>query len=289
MTDLKTLFPSLSDMMRYATGIDASNSIDDLTPSALYAFKRIHTVVPSDIVELIAAIPGSVVCEALRQAVANATMAQHITFQSIHLRKSGTDIYKYELESMRRGYNEAYYAGMDSLLAVLMAQAKDADPAKEIITRWQTSRFASMLASCRIRTCEEMDAIMPIDLSYLFFFRTLPLQRESLNERLEAYYAKSDKKESLDLALVKSTVAKALRRFDPMEFPATMRNLLEDCTASRSAAAERQAAVELAQQMEAGVAHILENIDMLTSEQPVNDFMSMSGYNRPGDKIIIAP
>ncbi|MGN0089410.1 MAG: hypothetical protein ACI36Z_00415 [Alloprevotella sp.] len=308
MTTLKTLFPSLSDMMRYASGIDASNSIEDLTASSLYALKRVNTVVPADIVSLITAIPDTPIAHALCQAVANATMAQHITFQSISLRKSGTDIYKYELESMRRGYNEAYFAGMDTLLSILMSTPAEDDPAKEPITLWQTSRFATMLASCRIKSCEQMDAIYPIDLSYLFFFRTLPLQRESLNERLSAYYAKlpdqtapvlaasaassttpapqttptaagesatvpgssaagqtSTLQQTLDLALVKSTIAKALRRFDPIEFPATMRNLLDDSTATRSAAAEREAAITLAQQMETEVAQLLENIDMLTA------------------------
>ena len=315
MTTLKTLFPSLSDMMRYASGIDASNSIEDLTASSLYALKRVNTVVPADIVTLITAIPDTPIAHALCQAVANATMAQHITFQSIALRKSGTDIYKYELESMRRGYNEAYFAGMDTLLSILMSTPADDDPALQLITLWQTSRFATMLASCRIKSCEQMDAIYPIDLSYLFFFRTLPLQRESLNERLNTYYAKLPQttptsaagekatvpgsfaagqttplQQTLDLALVKSTIAKALRRFDPIEFPATMRNLLDDSTASRSAAAEREAAIALAQQMESEVAILLENIDMLTAPtSPYTTYTTYSAYNSPDDKIIMCP
>ena len=69
-----------------------------------------------------------------------------------------------------------------------------------------------------------------------------------------------------------------------------MRNLLDDSTASRSAAAEREAAIALAQQMESEVAILLENIDMLTAPtSPYTTYTTYSAYNSPDDKIIMCP
>ena len=65
----------------------------------------------------------------------------------------------------------------------------------------------------------DFDMIYPIDASYLFFFRTVPLQKETLDEQLAAYFEKLTEDNAprvrpmLRLALVKKTIAKSLRRF----------------------------------------------------------------------------
>ena len=225
--------------------------------------------------------PSPSLLAALKQAVANATLAQHLVFDAVNRRKSGTDVYKYEIEAMRRSYTESYLAAMDTLLSLL---ADDED--------FLSSRFGQLLSSCKIKTCEQMDTIYPIDLSYLFFYRSLPLQRASLSERLAPYYEKltsSPHLATLDLALAKSTIAKALRRFDIMELPSTMRNLLDDSTASRSGKDERTAALDLALQLEADVNTLLDSLDVVLADTPTNDYVSPSAYNDPSDLIIMAP
>ena len=311
MTTFHSLFPTIADLMQYAPGVETSNSVDDYAPSGAIAIKKITSIIPASLLDKIstpspeeeATVPGSFAAgqspllSALKQAVSNATLAQHLVFDSVRRRKSGTDVYKYEIEAMRRSYTESYLAAMDTLLSLL---ADDED--------FLSSRFGKLLSSCQIKTCEQMDTIYPIDLSYLFFYRTLPLQRESLSERLAPYYQKlspSPEEEAtvpgsfaagqsphlatLDLALVKSTIAKALRRFDIMELPATMRNLLDDSTASRSGKDERTAALDLALQLEADVNTLLDSLDVVLADNPTNDFTSPSSYNDPSDIIIMAP
>ena len=288
-TTFQSLFPTIADLMQYAPGVETSNSVDDYAPSGAIAIKKITSIIPATILDKIATVPGSSAAgqpspsllAALKQAVANATLAQHLVFDSVRRRKSGTDVYKYEIEAMRRSYIESYLAAMDTLLSLL---ADDED--------FLSSRFGQLLTSCQIKTCEQMDTIYPIDLSYLFFYRTLPLQRESLSERLAPYYEKlldSPHLATLDLALVKSTIAKALRRFDIMELPATMRNLLDDSTASRSGKDERTAALDLALQLEADVNTLLDSLDVVLADTPTYDFTSPSSYNNPSDIIIMAP
>lgn len=279
-TTFKTLFPDIETLMLYTAGVETSNSIGDYAPSGALALKKVTGIIPAELVDKIAGSGENPKSDALKQAAANATMAQHLVFDSVRRRKSGTDVYKYEIESMRRSYTESYLAAMDTLLSLI---ADDED--------FTASRFGTLLAQCRIKTCEEFDAIFPIDLSHLFFFRTLPLQRESISERLGTYYAKLPEQhlDTLNLALVKSTVAKALRRFDIMEVPATMRNLLDDCTASRNGKDEREAAKELASRLEADVDALLDSLDVILEETPDNDYMSMSAYNDPNDLIIMAP
>lgn len=283
-TTFQSLFPTIADLMQYAPGVETSNSVDDYAPSGAIAIKKITSIIPASLLDKIStpsSEEGSPLLSALKQAVANATLAQHLVFDSVRRRKSGTDVYKYEIEAMRRSYTESYLAAMDTLLSLL---ADDED--------FLSSRFGQLLSSCQIKTCEQMDTIYPIDLSYLFFYRTLPLQRESLSERLAPYYEKlpdSPHLATLDLALVKSTIAKALRRFDIMELPATMRNLLDDSTASRSGKDERTAALDLALQLEADVNTLLDSLDVVLADTPTNDYVSPSAYNDPSDLIIMAP
>ena len=289
MTTFQSLFPTIADLMQYAPGVETSNSVDDYAPSGAIAIKKITSIIPASLIDKISTVPGSSAAgqpspsllAALKQAVANATLAQHLVFDSVNRRKSGTDVYKYEIEAMRRSYTESYLAAMDTLLSLL---ADDED--------FLSSRFGQLLSSCKIKTCEQMDTIYPIDLSYLFFYRSLPLQRESLSERLAPYYEKlfsSAHLATLDLALAKSTIAKALRRFDIMELPSTMRNLLDDSTASRSGKDERTAALDLAIQLEADVNTLLDSLDVVLADTPTNDYVSPSAYNEPSDLIIMAP
>ena len=304
MTTFQSLFPTIAELMQYAPGVETSNSVDDYAPSGAIAIKKITSIIPASLLDKIStpSEEESPLLSALKQAVANATLAQHLVFDSVRRRKSGTDVYKYEIEAMRRSYTESYLAAMDTLLSLL---ADDED--------FLSSRFGQLLSSCQIKTCEQMDTIYPIDLSYLFFYRTLPLQRESLSERLAPYYEKiipapSDKEATVpgsfaagqsphpptpDLALVKSTIAKALRRFDIMELPATMRNLLDDSTASRSGKDERTAALDLALQLEADVNTLLDSLDAVLSASTSPTYPNLQSptttYNDPSDLIYIMP
>ena len=93
----------------------------------------------------------------------------------------------------------------------------------------------------------------------------------------------------LKLALVKKTVAKALRRFDILEFPDTIRNLFDDNTASRSGSDEASRAVTLAAQLDGEVETLLHSVDLLLEADEGNDYTSYSAENTPQDNIYIMP
>jgi len=140
--------------------------------------------------------------------------------------------------------------------------------------------------------------IYPIDLSYLFFFRTLPLQKEVADGRLGSYYDRiealeRDDKERLlaqaDLALAKKTVAKALRRFDILEFPPTIRNLFDENKASRHGSTEAGSLMSLADMLDGEADALISDLDTLLESENGLDVSSMSAYNQPDDKIIMMP
>ena len=142
---------------------------------------------------------------------------------------------------------------------------------------------------------DQMDAIYPIDASYLYFFRTVPLQKETLDEVMSIYFEKltDDNRERIRpillLALVKKTIAKSLRRFDILEFPPTIRNLFDDNKAFRHGSTEHTACIELADRLDREVEQLLLNVDALLSTDTTADVSSYSAYNNPDDKIIMLP
>lgn len=287
MNVLTDLFPDLSTFTEYAQGVETSNSLDDLQASGRTAKKRVEGIISQPVYAAIVENGDDTLKDALRTAVANTTLSVQLVFDAINRRKAGTDMYKYELESMRRAYMENYFNAMDTLICALMKGNGNDSPS----ALWKKSRYCRLLDSCRIKTADDFDAIYPIDLSYLFFFRTVPLQKETLDERLSAYYDKTEDEKPvamLNLALAKKTVAKALRRFDILEFPPTIRNLFDDNNASRSGKDEHDNALALADLLDSEADHLLENVDMLLDTGTAN-FTSNASYNRPEDIIIMTP
>ena len=239
--------------------------------------------------------PDDALIEALRSAIANMTMASQLIFDSIKRRKNQVDVYKYEIEGMKRSYMDNYYNAMDSIIQRLMSVEINSEDSSSPAAIWRKSRFYKIINVCKIRTADEFDSIYPIDLSYFFFFRLLPLQKETLDERLSAYYDRltDDNRERIEpiltLALVKKTVAKSLRRFDILEFPPTIRNLFDDSHASRSGKDEHDAALDLADRLDLEAEELIANADTLLATDASVDFCSNSAYNRPDDKIIMLP
>ena len=222
-------------------------------------------------------------------------MASQLIFDSINRRKNHVDVYKYEIEGMKRSYMDNYYNAMDTIIQQLMSAEVNSGDTCSPAALWRKSRYYKIIGVCKIRTADEFDSIYPIDLSYFFFFRILPLQKETLDERLSAYYDRltDDNRERIEpiltLALVKKPVAKSLRRFDILEFPPTIRNLFDDSHASRSGKDEHDAALDLADRLDLEAEELIANADTLLATDASVDFCSNSAYNRPDDKIIMLP
>lgn len=291
MNILVDIFKNFSTFSLYAPGVETNMDLNDLRSSGLTARKRIETVISRTVFdELLKEEENSPLMEALRAAMANMTMANQIIFDSVNRRKSEVNVYKYELEAMKRSYMENYCNAIDTLVQLLSEPTEGA-----IAELWRKTPYYPILERCEIKTMDQMDAIYPIDASYLYFFRTIPLQKETLDEVMSIYFEKltDDNRERIRpillLALVKKTIAKSLRRFDILEFPSTIRNLFDDSHAARSGKDESSAIFALADRLDREAEELLSNADTLLSSEAVSDFCSNSAYNNPDDNIIMLP
>lgn len=291
MNILLDIFKNFSTFSLYAPGVETNMDLNDLRSSGLTARKRIETVISRAVFdELLKEKEDSPLMEALRAAMANMTMANQIIFDSVNRRKGEVNVYKYELEAMKRSYMENYCNSIDTLVQLLSEPTEG-----EIAELWRKTPYFPILERCEIKTMDQMDSIYPIDASYLYFFRTIPLQKETLDEVMSIYFEKltNDNRERIRpillLALVKKTIAKSLRRFDILEFPSTIRNLFDDSHAARSGKDESSAIFALADRLDREAEELLSNADTLLSSETVSDFCSNSAYNNPDDNIIMLP
>lgn len=292
---LVDIFKDFGTFSKYAPGVETNMDLNDLLSSGLTARKRVETIITADVFNAIISNSNGALVEPLRYAVANITMASQLIFDSINRRKNHVDVYKYEIEGMKRAYMDNYYNAMDSIIQKLMSTEITSEDTKSPAALWRKSRYYKIIDSCKIKTTEAFDSIYPIDLSYFFFFRILPLQKETLDERLSVYYDRltDDNRERVDpiltLALLKKTVAKSLRRFDILEFPPTIRNLFDESHASRSGKDEHDAALALADRLDLEAEELISNADTLLATDASVDFCSNSAYNNPDDNIIMLP
>lgn len=291
MNILVDIFKNFSTFSLYAPGVETNMDLNDLRSSGLTARKRIEIIISRAVFdELLKEEENSPLMEALRAAMANMTMANQIIFDSVNRRKSEVNVYKYELEAMKRSYMENYCNAIDTLVQLLSEPTEG-----EIAELWRKTPYFPILERCEIKTMDQMDSIYPIDASYLYFFRTIPLQKETLDEVMSIYFDKltDDNRERIRpillLALVKKTIAKSLRRFDILEFPSTIRNLFDDSHAARSGKDESSAIFALADRLDREAEELLSNADTLLSSETVSDFCSNSAYNQPDDNIIMLP
>lgn len=291
MNILVDIFKNFSTFSLYAPGVETNMDLNDLRSSGLTARKRIETVISRAVFdELLKEKEDSPLMEALRAAMANMTMANQIIFDSVNRRKGEVNVYKYELEAMKRSYMENYCNAIDTLVQLLSEPTEG-----EIAELWRKTPYFPILERCEIKTMDQMDSIYPIDASYLYFFRTVPLQKETLDDVMSIYFEKltDDNRERIRpillLALVKKTIAKSLRRFDILEFPSTIRNLFDDSHAARSGKDESSAIFALADRLDREAEELLSNADTLLSSESVSDFCSNSAYNHPDDNIIMLP
>lgn len=280
---LTDLFTDIADFRRFAPYVESNVTFEELNSSALSAKKQILIILSKEVYEeIIKTQEDGDVKNALKSAIANLTLAKQMVFDIIKRRKDDIDIYKHEQESMRRAYQDNYFNAMDTLIQLLTEGNTES---------WKNTRYCKSLEKLQIRTADEFDALYPIDLSYLFFFRIVPLQQEALDDGIRSYFNRAEKNEDainmLLRCLAKQTVAIALRRFDIIEFPPTIRSLFDDSMASRSGKDEQQRMLELASQLSTEVKTTLSDIDLILNSKSGGSVDTETSFNRPDDKIYL--
>ena len=284
MIILEELFQNVAEFRKYAPYAESNISFAQLNSSAISAKKQIVVILTRDVYTAIIAAGGEP-REALSLAMANLTMAKQLIFDVVAKRKDDVDIYKHEQEAMRRSYIENYYNAMDSIIRLL--------DAGDDVPSWKETRYRKMLDGLRIKRTEDFDLLYPVDLSYLFFFRTIPLQKEALDDGLASYFDRADGKaditSQLERCLAKQTIVLALRRFDILDFPVTIRNLFDDSKAARDGAQEQTRMLELADRLAGEVKRELAGVDMLLTTEATGSIDTDTSFNRPDDIIMLMP
>lgn len=274
MAILSSLFTNPTHFAKYVPYLEANVTFDTLEASAKKAVKKIKIILSSDVYNAIIALsdtPENEQKEALRSAVSNLTMGEQLIFDIVSRKKQEIEIYKNERESMERGFRQAYFDAMDTLIELLNTEKS---------ASWVDTSYYKMLDKLQIKTTGEFDTIYPIDLSFLFFFRCIPWQKEALDERLEGIFSRAEGNESaialLKRALAKITISKALRRFDILEFPEVIRGLFKDSNATRSGDSEQTQILRLSDLlMSEAEIHLTTVETMLTDHTLENDITGM--------------
>lgn len=277
---LEELFTDLATFRRYAPYVESNVDFKHLNSSATTARKQIVIILSKEVYDHLASSEGDEK-EALLSAMANLTLAKQMVFDVISQRKNDIDIYKHEQEQMRRAYIDNYFNAMDTLLQLLSEDSRSG---------WSGTRYQKMVEGLKLKNAADFDAVYPIDLSYLFFFRTIPLQAEALDDYLKNYYERASGRDDigkmLDRSLAKITVAIALRRFDIIEFPPTIRSLFDDSKAQRTGRDEQQRMLDLSDSLMTEAKSLLSDIDLLLSAGS-GDVDTETSFNRQDDKIIL--
>lgn len=284
MTILQELFPTIAEFRKYAPYAESNITFDQLNSLAVSAKKMMIIILTKDVYSEIVKVDGELK-EALCMAMANLTMAKQLIFDIVSKRKNDVDIYKHEQETMRRSFIENYFNAMDTVIQLLDTEDK--------FPSWKETRYKKLLDGLRIQSTEDFDMLYSIDLSYLFFFRTIPIQKEALDDGLSAYFERAEGKEDvlrmLHRCLAKQTIAIALRRFDIIEFPPTIRSLFDDSKASRSGKDEQERMLALSASLMDEVKQELANIDLILTSDSSGSVDTNTSFNRPDDIILVMP
>lgn len=207
--------------MKYAPGVDASLTIDNLRPSNFNARKTIRSVLSVEVFDAIAKLESTDEQRiALCGSLANLTMYGYKVFEAVNKRiNQCKEVYRYELDAMRREYINNHFTYIDTLIGLLETDEK-----------FKQSPLYLLKEKLLIKSLDQFESYYPIDGSYFFFYRTLHLQRDIIEDQissrvnLEEALKKEKHKKKLEKATVLLTISKSLEMFDVYELPANIKN-----------------------------------------------------------------
>lgn len=263
---LNQLFPNLADFRESAPNVESTTDFKELNATAISTRKTIIGIISEPIWNKIKVETDTDALMYLRSAWANRTMFAQKIFVAVKNRveKKG-DTYKYELEAMKRQYIDNYHNAMDSLLQIL---------SNDTSYNWESSWMAKQMATLKIKSVLDFEAYYHIDTSYLYFIRTVPIQKKELLLTFNSYYDKIESRNdllpNLNTALIYTIIARTLQQFDIIELPPTIRNYFDDNTLSRNGKNERDAIGTMVDTFLSDAGSLLENIDLALTEGTTN-------------------
>lgn len=284
MNALNDFFQNIAELRQYVPYISGNLEFSELSSSAIGSRKQIRNIITKELWDKIKGETDTDAKMYLSNAFANLTMYKSIIFNIVATRVAGgVDVYKSELETMRREYMDNYYNAMDSLIQELTENDQYAE--------WRATPVFKVINDLQIKKTDEFHSYYSIDMSFMFFFRAIPLQREILLDGLSDLFKKAvdrdDLTEKLKLALSHLVVALALSRFDIIELPATIRNLFDEQKASRSGKDEQSRILNLASDLRTKAMDMISAVDMALNEPDTSNIVSQTSFNREDDKIYL--
>lgn len=279
------LFTDIQHFRQHVPGVSADLEANELNSSAIAARKQIRNIITPALWNILKNEQESEAKDALTTAFGNFIMSKNVVFDAVAKRVSGgADIYKHEQETMRREYLDNYFNAMDTLLEILSTDETYSDT-------WKDTTYAKLIGELEITDTAELHSYYGIDMSFLFFFRTMSIQRELLLDGLADLFteAKNDDQliRKLKLALAQLIIAMALTRFDIIELPATIRSLFDEQKASRSGRDEQNRVLALASELQENAMGIVAAVQLALTAGDGEDIVSETSFNRPEDKIYL--
>lgn len=259
---LNELFPTLADFREAAPNVSSTVTFQELNASAISVRKTIRDIISDTIWNIIIAESNTDARMYLSVAWANRIMCGQSIFVAVKGRHENKgDTYKYELEAIKREYIDNYHNAMDSLLDIL---------GKTPAYNWGNTWVANQMKDLKIKTVLDFQSYYYVDTSYLYFIRTVPIQKKELLLTFNSYYDKiaerADLLPNLNTALVYTILARTLQQFDIIELPPTIRNYFDDNTLSRNGKDEREAVNNMASGFLADAGTLLSNIDLALTD-----------------------
>ena len=284
MNAINDFFKDIAEFRNFTPFISANIEFKELDSSAIAARKQIRRVIGLGLWDKIKDESDTEARHYLQNAFGNLIMHKAILFALVAFRLSGkADVYKHEIEAMKRQYIDNYFNAMDSLIEVLSTDEKYAE-------EWEHTIYSKLIDNLQIKTTTEFDSLYGIDMSYLFFYRSATLQREILFEGISDTFTKAaeaereDLTDKLKLALAQLVISLALLRFDFTELPGTIRSLFNEQKASRSGVNEQRRNIALAADLRHNAMAIVNAVELALSEPSGSNVVSNTSVNREDDK-----
>lgn len=279
--------PYVDTLQQHAPGVDPSLLDSTIYPSIHAAEKELSNIVGEPTYRSIRQLEDDdPVRREFIAALCNLVMFNYKVWEVIYKRQTqGQDTYKYELELMQSQYTDNYYSHVEDLIKMLEG------PEGERFPEWAKSPAHKQISTLLIKDVVEFNACYNIDNSYFFFFSTIFLQRKVLDRHIEPAFNVATLCEGhlrrAKVIVATYTVAYALRQFDFISLPKSIRNAKADGP-SRNGANEQDIAIALSDYL-FGEAN--KDLYLLTEEvnrpDGVVDIESTTNLNDPKDKFFL--
>ena len=221
------IFKNLADFSKYAPGIGADTSLEQLSTHIRVTTSEIWDHITVPVYMALRSDPPADASDAeketlaeglelLKTAIASGAMMKHQIFATVD--KAGTEsaIYKYQHEELKAHYREAYWSAIDELMEWLLQN--------KTIGNYQDSETCRQIESLPIKSAEEFDEYFQIGRSSYFFSRVRYLIRSKW-ERVRKGIREDDQ-EQMKLArkaVCYLVMADVVMTFDVTEWPRAIR------------------------------------------------------------------